>query len=75
MGMQSEVPRNSRGKKFKNPDDEEKMSAQSLVGVSDYKKMKCAFCTTLTCEEFFAHEYIPNPLIAGTERAAKKRKK
>jgi len=38
--------RNGRGKRFKNPDNEKKMSAQSLIGASDhdYKKMKCGFC-------------------------------
>ena len=35
--------RNGKSEKFKNPDDEEKMSAQSLVGASDYKMMKCGF--------------------------------
>ena len=30
--------------RLKNLDDKEKMSAQSLVGASDYKKMKCGFC-------------------------------
>lgn len=34
-----------RDKKSKSPDDEEHMSAQSLVGSSDYKKMKCGFCS------------------------------
>ena len=43
-GLPKHSRRNSRGKIFKNPDDEEKMSAQSLVGASDYKKMKCGFC-------------------------------
>jgi len=38
--------RNSRGKIFKYPDDEEKMSAQSLVGTidRDHKRLKCGFC-------------------------------
>ena len=38
--------RNGRGKRFKNPNDEEKMSAQSLVGASDrdHKRLKCGFC-------------------------------
>ena len=31
------------GKRLKNLDDEEKMSAQSLVGASDYKKRKSGF--------------------------------
>ena len=36
--------RNGRDRRSKNRDDEEKMSAQSLVGASDCKKMKCGFC-------------------------------
>ena len=43
-GLPKHGRRNGRGKRSKNPDDEEKMSAQSLVGASDYKKMKCGFC-------------------------------
>ena len=43
-GLQKHSRRNGRGKRFKNPDDEEKMSAQLLVGASDYKKMMCGFC-------------------------------
>ena len=42
-GLQKHSRRNGRGKRFKNPDDEEKMSAQLLVGASDYEKM-CGFC-------------------------------
>ena len=44
-GLPKHSMRNGRGKRFKNPADEEKMSAQLLVGASDYKKMKCDFCT------------------------------
>ena len=36
--------RNGRDRRSKNPDDKEKMSAQSLVGASVYKTMKCGFC-------------------------------
>ena len=38
--------RNSRGKRFKNLDDAEKMSAQLLVGATDrdHKRLKCGFC-------------------------------
>ena len=45
-GLPKHSRRNGRAKRFKNPDDEEKMSAQSLVGASDhdYKKLKCGFC-------------------------------
>ena len=43
-GLPKHSRRNGRGKGFKNPDDEDKMSAQSLVGASDYKTMKCGFC-------------------------------
>ena len=35
--------RNGRDRKSKNPADEGKMSAQSLVDASDYKRMKCGF--------------------------------
>lgn len=38
-GLKDALPkygrRNSRGKRFKYPDDEEKMSAQSLIGITD----------------------------------------
>ena len=39
--------RNSRGKRFKHPDDEEKMSAQSLDGTTDrdHQRLKCGLCT------------------------------
>ena len=42
-GLPKHSRRNGRGKRFKNPDDEEKMSAQSLVGASDYKKEEVWF--------------------------------
>ena len=40
--------RNGKGKRFKNPDDEDKMSAQLLVGATngDHKRLKCGFCAT-----------------------------
>ena len=45
-GLPKHNKRNGKGKRFNNPDDEENMSAQSLVGATDrdYKRLKCGFC-------------------------------
>ena len=53
--------RNGRGKGFKNPDDKGKMSAQSLVGASDYKKMKCGFCAKSHETQKFPTALIKTP--------------
>ena len=42
-GLPKQSRRNGRGKRFKNPDDEEKMSAQLLVGASDHKRWSVVF--------------------------------
>jgi len=45
-GLPKHSRRNGSAKRFKNPDDEEKMSAQLLAGAADHddKKLKCGFC-------------------------------